>query len=57
MRYDSRPKEREVDNSDQYGSHICRFYILRRKVDSAWESRMTKTTLNNSEQLLESLSF
>ena len=22
------------------GSHICRFYILRRKVDSAWESRL-----------------
>ena len=21
------------------GSHICRFYILRRKVNSAWESR------------------
>ena len=26
-------------------------------VDGAWESRMTKTTLNNLEQLLESLSF
>ena len=26
-------------------------------VDGAWENRITKITLNNSEQLLESLSF
>jgi len=35
---------------------FCRFYILRRKVDSAWGSRMTKQD-NNSPLLSEEKPF